>query len=232
MTENRTNDSALPVSDRMTAIVGATVHPVSGADIPNGVVVMQNGKITAVGAKDTVVIPAGATVTDATGLHVYPGLFDANTQMGLTEIDSLRETVDAREIGTFSPELRAAVAVNPDTDLLPAARANGVLTVVSAPEGGTISGQGAVLSLTGWTWEDLAIDKSVGMYVSFPRSGGGRRREETGDVCEDMSGASAPVVAALFAQAAPDTDKPDERREKALQPLNDFVERGKTLPTR
>ena len=221
--ENRTNASTAPVGKIVSAIVGATVHPVSGADIADGVVVMENGKIAAVGAKGSVVIPAGATVTDATGLHVYPGLFDADTQMGLTEIDSLRETVDSREIGTFSPEVRAVVAVNPDTDLLPAARANGVLSVVSAPEGGIISGQGAVLSLSGWTWEEMAMDKSVGMYVSFPRTGTGRRREEEKiDACEDMSGAIAQATPAL-PLAAPDTAKPDERREKALKPLNDFI---------
>lgn len=226
----RMNNSALPVSGKVTAIVGATIHPVSGADIPNGVVVMQSGKIVAVGAKSAVTVPAGAEVSDATGLHVYPGLFNADTTMGLTEINSLRETVDSREIGTFSPELRSVVAVNPDTDLLPAARANGVLTVVSAPEGGIISGQGALLSLNGWTWEDLAIDQSVGMYVSFPRTGTGRRREEShADLCEDMSGTEPPAIgAALFAQVAPtpatDTLKPDERREKALKPLNDFLD--------
>lgn len=234
----------------VTAIFGATVHPVSGADIPNGVVVMQGGKIIAVGAKDAVAIPAGATVTDATGMHVYPGMFDADTQMGLRELDSVRETVDSLEMGTFSPELRAAVAVNPDTDLLPEARANGILSVVTAPQGGTISGQGAVLSLNGWTWEDLAIDPSVGMYLQFPRTGQ-RRFRETGHRCEDTagghlegnheslrSGAYVPggtadtramrfgLLTSLLGADEADT-KEEERITKALQPLNDFLESAK-----
>ncbi|MBC8135222.1 MAG: amidohydrolase family protein [Fibrella sp.] len=236
----------------VTAIVGATVHPVSGADIPNGVVVMQGGKIVAVGANSAVVVPDGATVTDATGMHVYPGMFDADTQMGLREIDSMRETVDAREIGTFSPELRAAVSVNPDTDLLPEARANGILSVVTAPDGGTISGQGAVLSLNGWTWEELAIDPSVGMYIQFPRMGQ-RRFRETAHRCEETAGGHAEdndpylrsgayvpggtmdtramrfgLLPAVLGADEPDSkEKEDERVEKALKPLNDFLESAK-----
>jgi imidazolonepropionase-like amidohydrolase len=234
----------------VTAIVGATIHPVSGPDIPNGVVVMQGGKIVAVGTKDAITIPAGATVTDATGMHVYPGMFDADTQLGLREVDSMRETLDAREMATFSPELRAAVAVNPDTDLLPEARANGILTVVTAPEGGVISGQGAVLSLNGWTWEDLAIDPSVGMYMQFPRMGQ-RRFRETAHRCEETAGGhpeendaylrSGAYVAGGTADTramrfgllpsvlgADETDaKEEERVEKALKPINDFLESAK-----
>ena len=213
---------------------------------------MQGGKIVAVGAKDAVAIPVGATVTDATGMHVYPGMFDADTQMGLREIDSMRETVDSREYGDFNPELRAAVSVNPDTDLLPEARANGILSVVTAPEGGTISGQGAVLSLNGWTWEELATDPSVGMYLQFPRMGQ-RRFRETAHRCEETagghmeendpylrSGAYVPggttdtramrfgMLPAMLGADEPDpAEKEEERVEKALKPLNEFLESAK-----
>ncbi|MBC7805833.1 MAG: amidohydrolase family protein, partial [Akkermansiaceae bacterium] len=245
-------ETQAPATGAVTAIVGATVHPLVGADIPNGVVVMQGGKILAVGAKEAVAIPADASVTDATGMHVYPGMFDADTQMGLREIDSMRETVDAREMATFSPELRAAVSVNPDTDLLPEARANGILSVVTAPEGGTISGQGAVLSLNGWTWEELAIDPSVGMYIQFPRMGQ-RRFRETAHRCEETAGGHAEdndpylrsgayvpggtmdtramrfgmLPSLLGADESDATEKEEERAEKALRPLNDFLESAK-----
>ena len=107
-----------PTTSPLTAIVGGTIHPVSGPDIVNGVLVMENGKIVAVGDQNTPV-PAGAKKTDATGLHIYPGLIDADNEMGLTEIESIRATVDSREAGSFSPDLRTAVAVNPDSELIP-----------------------------------------------------------------------------------------------------------------
>ncbi len=234
---------------KVAAIVGATVHPLTGPDIPGGVVLMRGGKIIAVGTRESVPIPTDATVTDAAGLHVYPGMFDADTELGLREIDSVRETIDDTEIGDFNPELRAVVAVNPDTDLLPEARANGVLSVVSAPAGGTIAGQGAVLALNGWTWEEMAIDPSFGMYLQFPRTGA-RRFRETSHRCEDtaggqgqdtepsarsgafVSGATLDSRAMLFGQlpaggGADTSDGKDTRIEKALKPLNDFVEAAK-----
>ena len=175
-----------PVTSPLTAIVGGTIHPVSGPDISNGVLVMENGKIVSVGDQNTP-IPAGAKKTDATGLHVYPGLIDADNEMGLTEIESIRATVDSREAGSFSPDLRTAVAVNPDSELIPVARQNGVLSAVAAPSGGTISGMGALLNLDGWTWEDMAISPGMGLYVNFPTMGQ-RRFRETAHRCEETAG--------------------------------------------
>ncbi len=172
----------------LTAIVNGTVHPITGAEIANGVILMRGGKITAVGAAGSVVVPADAAVVDAKGLHVYPGLIDANTGgIGISEIGSLTATQDGRELGDFSPELRAAIAVNPDSELIRVARANGILAGVTAPTGGTFSGMGALLQLDGWTWEDLAIDPAVGLYVNFP-STGGRRFRETSHRCEETAG--------------------------------------------
>src|ERR1700746_1275408 len=62
------------------AITGGTVHPVSGAAIPNGVVIVRGGLIEAVGAN--IAVPPDATVIDAKGGHVYPGLIDAQTSLG------------------------------------------------------------------------------------------------------------------------------------------------------
>ena len=92
----------------MYAIVGATVHPVSSADIPNGTVLIEDGKIKAVGAK--VAVPSGAYVVQAKGMHVYPGLIDAGSEMGLQEIESIRATIDSSEAGEFQPDLLAATA--------------------------------------------------------------------------------------------------------------------------
>ena len=73
-----------PPQTKPTALKGATIHPLSAADIPSGTIVFENGKITALGVD--VPVPAGAEVIDATGKHVYPGLINANTVLGLVEI--------------------------------------------------------------------------------------------------------------------------------------------------
>lgn len=149
------------------AIVGATVHPVSGDAIENATVLVRNGKIVAIGPN--VRVPNGAITVDASGKHVYPGLFDAYTDMGLVEVNAVRASVDVRETGSINPNVKSWVSVNPDSEIIPVTRSNGVLLALSAPSGGLISGQSAVLQLDGWTWEDLAIRTSVGMHVVWPR---------------------------------------------------------------
>ncbi|MEZ4588158.1 MAG: hypothetical protein R2909_17410 [Gemmatimonadales bacterium] len=83
------------------AIVDATIVPVVGARIERGTVVIQNGRITAVGAN--VSVPAGAERIDGRGLFVYPGLIDAGSHLGLTEIGSVPGGIDLNEVGDFNP---------------------------------------------------------------------------------------------------------------------------------
>ena len=149
------------------ALVGGTVHPVSGPDIEKATVLFVDGKITAIGVD--VELPEGTEKLDVTGKHVYPGLIDAYTDLGLIEIPSVRATVDKAETGTVNPNVRAQVAVNPDSELIPVVRSNGVLAVLTAPTGGLISGQSAVIALDGWTYEDMTVRAPVGMHVAWPR---------------------------------------------------------------
>jgi len=160
--------AAAPAHAQRTAITGATVHTLAGAPIENGTVVMEGGRITAVGA--ALQAPAGAQVIDATGLHVYPGLFNAFSQLGLQEINSIAVTNDNAEIGDFNPQLVAATAVHPASERIPVTRANGITHVVSAPSArpGGIGGQASVISLAGWTIEEMEIANSVGMVLSWP----------------------------------------------------------------
>jgi imidazolonepropionase-like amidohydrolase len=112
--------------------------------------------------------PAGARVVDLQGLHVYPGLIDANTILGLVEIGSVRGTVDVNEVGDLNPNVRAEVALHPDSELLPVARAGGVLVAMAAPRGGLVAGTAAVFRLDGWTWEDLTVAAPAGLLVQWP----------------------------------------------------------------
>ena len=161
---------------RPIAITNAIIHTVSGETWNGGgVVVFDHGKITAVGKAE---LTADMQVIDAAGKHVYPGLFDSMTNLGLTEIDAVRSTVDQAEAGTVNPNVRAEVAVNPDSELIPVTRSGGVLLTLTSPEGGLISGQSAVLQLDGWTTEDLCLRGGIAMHVNWPNMSPVRSRRE------------------------------------------------------
>ena len=127
-------------------------------------VVFENGRITGVGGD----APEGARITDAGGKAVYPGFISSYTNLGLTEMNAVRASNDSREVGKLKPEVRAAVAVNPDSTLLPVTRSNGILTFATFPRGGAIPGRAGVMSMDGWTWEDMAIRADAGLVVNWP----------------------------------------------------------------
>jgi imidazolonepropionase-like amidohydrolase len=157
-----------PDQDRPVVIHSATVHPVSGPVIESGHVVFDGGVITAVGAGDPPETP-GATRMDAGGMHVYPGLIASDTTLGLVETGAVDVTLDHTELGRLTPEVRAAVAINPDTDHIPVARANGILAGMIYPRGGLVAGRCSFVQLDGWTWEDMTIDAEAGLVVNWPR---------------------------------------------------------------
>lgn len=170
------------------AITNATIHPVSGPVIAGGTIVFDKGKITALG-KD-VVIPADAEKIDATGKHAYPGLFDGLTDLGLVEINSIRATIDGQEVGQLNPNVRALVAVNPDSEMIPVTRSNGILLALTAPYGGLMSGRSAVIQMDGWTYEDLALAGDAALHIQWPQYGGGGGRGRRGGVSPDEGAGS------------------------------------------
>ena len=155
-----------PPQTRAIALRGATIHPVSGPAIASGTIVFDRGKITAVGVDAPV--PTDAEVIDVTGKHVYPGFISANSALGLTEIGAARATVDVAETGAINPNVRSVSSINPDSELLPVARSNGILTALSVPEGGLISGQSAVVRMDGWTPEQMAVRAPAAMHLRWP----------------------------------------------------------------
>lgn len=171
--------AAAPVAGQGTFVIrGGTVHTLAGDAIENGTVVIRDGRIAEVGPAGSVAVPAGADVLDATGHHVYPGLFDAFTELGLTEIGQVDVTNDMRELGDFNPQLHAATAIHPASEHIPVTRANGITHALSAPQGplGGLAGQAAVIHLDGWTVEEMLIAESVGIVLQWPSlTGGGRR---------------------------------------------------------
>lgn len=187
-----------PLGAEVLALRGGTVHPVSGPTIENAVVVVEDGKITAVApataeATDTTV-PAEAISIDFTGKDLYPGFIHPASVLGLIEIGSVRGPRDVGEIGDNNAHHRAEVAFNADSLLLPPTMAGGVLTAHVVPRGGVIGGTSALMRLDGWNWEGMTHTAPVGMHIEFPSPG---RRSDASD--EEL----------------------EEQKEKALATLNE-----------
>jgi imidazolonepropionase-like amidohydrolase len=147
-------------------IRGAMVHPVVGPELPDATVLVESGKITAVGTD--VQVPRDAQVVDATGLHLYPGLIDGDTALGLVEIPTVRGSVDLQETGRVNPDIIAEVAINPSSHLIGVARAGGVTSVLVVPQADLFGGYAALVDLSGWTWEEMLRKSHVGLHLVFP----------------------------------------------------------------
>jgi imidazolonepropionase-like amidohydrolase len=159
---------ALSISPGLTQnllLSGATVHTVSGETFSPGQVLIQNGKIAAVGAT---VPPSSAQTIDLTGQHLYPGIIAMDTLLGLTEIGAVRATQDSTEVGEFTPDVESWIAVNPDSELIPVTRANGIAYFEPVPEGGLVSGQSGLVATEGWTSEERAIKKPIALHLFWP----------------------------------------------------------------
>ena len=152
------------------------VYPVAGPELKGGSILVRNGIIVDIGAN--VAAPKGIRVIDGKGLRAYPGMIDSGTQLGLSEISDIRATVDTAELGVFMPQLRALVAVNPESEHFPVVRANGITSVVTFPSssgparsGGErqiITGQAALIHTDGWTWEEMGVNRSAALHLIFP----------------------------------------------------------------
>lgn len=161
-------------SSGIYAIKGAKIFTLAGAPIDNGTVVIRDGKIAAVGAD--VAIPEGAKVIDATGLQVYPGMFDPVTQVGLEEVEAVNATIDTTETGEFNPDVVAATAFNADSAHVDVTRAAGITEVLTVPGslggfgrgGSVIGGEASAVNLGGWNINDMVIQRDAGMELTWP----------------------------------------------------------------
>lgn len=157
------------------ALTNATIHVGNGQVIENGMVLVSNGKI--VDVRPTASI-ADIAVFDCKGQHIYPGLILSSSQLGLIEINSVRATQDAEEIGNINANIRSIVAYNTDSKVINTLRTNGILMANIVPGGGLISGSSSVVQLDAWNWEDAAYAKDKGIHFRMPslltRRGGGR----------------------------------------------------------
>src|SRR5690606_14604217 len=147
-------------------ITGVTAHIGNGNVIQNATIVFENGKITAIG---TNAAPIGRII-NAQGKHVYPGFIAANSTLGLVEIDAVRASVDQREIGIMTPNVRSLIAYNAESKVVESMRPNGVLMGQIVPRGGRISGTSSIVQFDAWNWEDAAVKIDDGIHMNWPGS--------------------------------------------------------------
>ena len=185
------------------------VHTVTGQDISPGEVRFSDGLITAIG---TTVDHSGAQVVALTNQHLYPGLIALDTGLGLAEISGVRATLDLTEVGDYTPEVESWLAANPDSELIPVARANGIVCFEPVPQGGTVSGLSGLISVEGWTTEQRAIKKAMALHIFWPSM----------DLSPPSSQPGAP------SQPPPRSleDQARERRTK-IRELDDFFEEAR-----
>lgn len=162
----------VPKQSERIALRGATIHTVTRGVIQNGTIIFEGGKITAVGANLT--IPAGTKIVDVTGKHIYPGLIDAYSTVGISEIGAVDMSNDVAEVGDFNPNVRTDVAVNAESRHIGTSRSQGVLTTITTPGGGLISGMSSAMALEGWSWEEMSLQSAAALNVNWPNPGQGR----------------------------------------------------------
>ncbi len=152
------------------AITGGTVVTVTGATIPNGTVLVQDGIITAVGTN--ISIPDGVERFDATGKFVYPGLIDSATGLGLEEAGGMAGPVDNFELGPYNPQIEAYIGVYQNSEMLGAQRVGGFTTVVTGlnGRGEPIPGYDSMIDLWGWTPQEMAVEKRIGLRVNWAKN--------------------------------------------------------------
>lgn len=169
-----------PAAGQTIAITGGKVYPVSGPPIENGTVLVRDGKIVAVGAN--VAVPNDATRIDATGKWVTPGLINALTGLGVSEIGQVQATVDrtARGDSGIAAAFPVWEGINPASTMFAPARNDGITSVVVVPTGGLVAGQAALIDLVPGTLTDMIDKAPIAMVAQFgdARSGGSNARGE------------------------------------------------------
>lgn len=172
--------SGWSVAQPSIALKGGKLLTVTHGVIENGVLVMANGKISAVGAAGSVSIPKDAKVIDVTGMTVYPGLIDSETSLGLTEISAERSTNDLIELSDeIMPHMHVYDAFHAESALIPVARLNGITNAIVAPDSqDTLPGQDSFIQLDGKSALEMLLVRDIAMPLNFT---GDQRRNEGRD---------------------------------------------------
>lgn len=161
-----------PLASAETILLkNAIVHTVSGETYTNGEVLINNTKIEKVSDGTNPLTGSSSTpdkIIDLNGQHLYPGLIALDSALGLSEIEAVRATKDTTEVGDFTPDVQSWIAINPDSELIPVARANGITHAEPVPQGGVVAGVSALIALDGWTSEQMTIKHPAALHIYWP----------------------------------------------------------------
>jgi len=157
-----------PTQKQPILLKNGLIHTVSNGII-KGAILFENGKIMRIA--ENISPSIDTKVIDLKGKHVYPGLIAAVSGIGLVEINAVPVTNDHSERGDFNPNVRANVAYNPDSKIIPTTRSNGVLVANVIPGSGLVSGQSSIMMMDGWTWEDATLIHPSGLHINWPNMG-------------------------------------------------------------
>ena len=221
------------------AFRGAEIYPVSGPPIESGVIVVEKGKIQAIGREGEVKIPANATVVDVSGKVIIPGLVDTHSHIGIYSRPAVPANSDGNEMtGPLEPALRAMDAIWPADPGIRLAQAGGVTTANIMPgSGNVIGGQTAYVKLHGHTIEEMLIPGTIGglkMANGENPKNYGRRGQAPMTRMEEAALARREFVKAQDykrkwdeynkAKAAGKTDIKPPERDLSLEPLVQVLE--------
>lgn len=185
---------AAKAQDKPVAFKGALIYTVSGEPVPNGVLLVQNGKIISVGGEGTT-IPANATIIDATGKVIMPGLVDSHSHLGGPE--------GGDGSASLNPDARAMDAVNPTSDGFKKALAGGITTINIMPGSGQLmSGQTIYVKMRdGKVIEDLLITNEKGLFGGLKMANGTNPLRSTPGPNPGTRAKSAAMARELFTKA-------------------------------
>jgi len=192
------------------ALVGGTLHPVSSPSVEDGVLIVRSGRITAIGSSSQISVPEDVTVVDVSGKHIYPGMIDPLTNLGIYEFGAVGQATDVSETGSYNPHIRAISAIVPYSAAINVARANGITTALVTQTSGVIQGTGSVVQLRGDTYERMAVKPEAALMVAFPaprQAPGSRNQWEVFEFGshggDDGAGGGSPYFATAAFQADP-----------------------------
>ncbi|MDP9263242.1 MAG: amidohydrolase family protein [Acidobacteriota bacterium] len=213
--------AAKPEQAGSIVLRGGKLLTITHGTIENGVLVMENGKITAVGAAGAVSLPRNARVIDVTGMTVYPGLIDSETQLGLTEISAVEMTNDTQETSdAIMPHMHVYDAFHAESELIPVTRMNGITNAIVAPQTrDTLPGQDSFVQLDGRSSDEMLLVRDIAMPLNF--TGEQRRNEsfQSAKFPQTRMGMAAQlrqvfIDAQDYAQKFPDYDRKSAAWEK------------------
>ena len=162
---------------------------------------IDGNTIKATGPTDEQPDAGEAKVVNLKGQHLFPGLIAPTTALGLVEIPAVRATVDTSEVGAYTPEVKSWLAINPDSELIPVARANGITHFAPTPQGGTVTGQSGLLATVGWGYENMTHQSPIALHLFWPSMN--------------------------INPGADDTKKQAKDRDKRLKEIDDFFEEAR-----